>query len=115
MLFASNTPGIEVMRIATFPLLATMLPGAGVPFAGAVPDCIDPLVDPLLADPLGWGAVAMLLFDPVLLDPFMFPLEGELPAPLLGMDELPEGGPKLPPPLFCAGLLSVDPTDSITD
>src|ERR1700727_2442509 len=29
MLLASSTPGIDVMRIATFPLRATILPGAG--------------------------------------------------------------------------------------
>ena len=73
MLFASSTPGIDVMRIATFPLFATMLPGAGVPLADAVPDCVDPPVGSL-----GRGAFAALL----LFDPFMFPLEGELPAPL---------------------------------
>src|SRR6185369_8011726 len=104
MLFASNTPGIDVMRIATFPLFATMLPGAGVPFAAAGPDCADPLVVSL-----GRGAFAALL----LFDPFMFPLEGEFPAPLPGIDEPPDGGPKPPP--FCAESLSVEPTDSITD
>ena len=94
------------MRIATFPLFATMLPGAGVPLAAAVPDCVDaPAVS------LGRGAFAALL----LFDPFMFPLEGEFPAPLPGMGELPEGGPKLPPLLLCAESLSVAPTDSITD
>ena len=88
-----------------------MLPGAGAfPFADAVPDCVDDCVDPPGVS-LGRGAFAALL----LFDPFMFPFEGEFPAPLPGKDELPEGGPKLPPPLFCAESLSVEPTDSITD
>ena len=38
MSFASNNPGIEVVRIATFPLRATMLPGAGFPGAGPLVD-----------------------------------------------------------------------------
>ena len=84
MLFASSIPGIDVMRIATFPLFATMLPGAGAfPFADAVPDCVDDCVDPPGVS-LGRGAFAALL----LFDPFMFPFEGEFPAPLPGKDEL---------------------------
>ena len=46
MSFASSTPGTEVVRMATFPLRATMLPGAAllavgpVVFCSADPGCI---------------------------------------------------------------------------
>ena len=49
MSFASNTPGTEVVRMATFPLRATMLPGAAllaacpVAFCSAAPGCADPV------------------------------------------------------------------------
>lgn len=36
-LFASNTPGTEVVLMAMLPVLATTVPGAGLPAAGLSP------------------------------------------------------------------------------
>ena len=60
-LLASNTPGIEVVRIAIFPVRATMVPGAGIPGLAAG--------DALLI----WGCRAAGLLAVALLEPFMFP------------------------------------------
>lgn len=61
-LFATNTPGIDVVRMAMFPVLATMVPGGGAPFAAvAAPASPPALCGALLAappaEPFGFGLV----------------------------------------------------------
>ena len=56
-LFATNTPGIEVVLMAIWPFLATTVPGAGPPFAAEVspgepPGACVALLAPLAAPPV---------------------------------------------------------------
>jgi hypothetical protein len=70
-LLASKTPGIEVVRIAMFPVRATMVPAAGI--AGlAAGDVGDPL--------LVWGCAAGLLAV-ALPEPFVLPPGAAVAAP----------------------------------
>src|SRR6266702_1678412 len=78
-LFASSTPGTDVVRMAILPVLATTVPAAGPPFpAGAAPG----------SPPVPCGAPLALL-------PPLAPL-------MLGLEEPPAGGSLMAPPLMAA-------------
>jgi hypothetical protein len=67
-LFATKTPGIDVVLIAICPVLATTVPGAGLPFATEA----DPEAPPAAcAAPL---PLLLGLEEPAAWDPFMGPL-----------------------------------------
>jgi hypothetical protein len=64
-LFATSTPGMDVVRMAIWPVWATIVPGGGPPFAiGAAPGEPPGPCPPLLALALG-------LEDPAAWDPFV--------------------------------------------
>jgi hypothetical protein len=72
-LFASSTPGTDVVAMAMLPVLATTVPAAGPPLAaGAAP----------VSPPVACGAA--LALPPALLPPL---------PPALGLEEPPAGGP----------------------
>ena len=92
MLFANNTPGIAVMRIATFPLLATIVPGAGAPlFSPAVPAFAEFGACGALGAVPGWPC-AELPFIPLLVAlPLFIPPEVGTLGELFTADPFPVG------------------------
>ena len=58
-LFANNTPGTDVVLIAMLPVLATTVPGAGLPAAGLSPPEAAAALEP------GLCGVALALLSPL--------------------------------------------------